>query len=106
MKSWLDSAGFRGGAVAGHDADARRAEPGRRRGSSALVGRRLGDTANIASRLESFDKEAHDPVNNRCRVLIGETTLRYLDGRFRVTEMGRVKFKGKQQEIAVYRVDE
>ena len=66
----------------------------------------VGDAVNIASRLESFDKEAHDFANNRCRILIGETTFRYLDGRFRVTEMGRVKFKGKQQEIAVYRVDQ
>ena len=65
----------------------------------------VGDAVNIASRLESFDKETHDLVNNPCRVLIGETTFRYLDGQFRVTEMGRVKFKGKQQEIAVYRVE-
>lgn len=66
----------------------------------------IGDTVNIASRLESFDKETHITANSVCRILVGEPTFRYLDGQFRVTEMGRVKFKGKQQEIAVYRVDE
>lgn len=65
----------------------------------------VGDTVNIASRLENFDKDAHHPVDGFCRVLVGDATLRYLGGRFRVTELGQVRFKGKKQEIAVYRVD-
>ena len=64
----------------------------------------LGDTVNTASRLESFDKDAHQAPDQVCRVLIGETTFRYLGGRFQVIAVGGARFKGKQREIAVYRV--
>ena len=73
-------------------------------GSQRLEYAVVGDTVNTASRLESFDKDSHDTLNNICRVLIGEATFRYLGGQFRVEEVGRVKLKGKQREIAVYRV--
>lgn len=73
-------------------------------GSQRLEYAVVGDSVNTASRLESFDKGSHDPLNDICRVLIGEATLRYLGGQFLVEEVGRVKLKGKQQEIAVYRV--
>jgi adenylate cyclase len=65
----------------------------------------VGDTVNTASRLENFEKDAHQTANSICRILIGETTCRYLDGRFQVTEVGRTRLKGKQREITVYRVD-
>ncbi|MCP5159710.1 MAG: adenylate/guanylate cyclase domain-containing protein [Gammaproteobacteria bacterium] len=85
----------------------------------------LGDTVNSASRLESFEKDAHHTVGSVCRVLIGETTFHYLnrnisslshaligetlyhdlDDRLRITEVSRVHLKGKQQAIAVYRVE-
>ncbi len=74
-------------------------------GSQRLEYAVVGDIVNTASRLESFDKDAHMTANSVCRVLIGETTFRYLGGQFQVTEVGRVKLKGKNQEIAVYRVD-
>lgn len=64
----------------------------------------LGDTVNTASRLESFDKDACEAPDQGCRVLIGETTFRYLGGRFQVVVVGRVRLKDKQREIAVYRV--
>jgi adenylate cyclase len=65
----------------------------------------LGDTVNIASRLESFDKDAHHCPGGVCRILIGEPTYRYLGDGFRVTEVSCCKLKGKQQEIRVFRVD-
>jgi len=41
----------------------------------------VSDTLNIASRLESFDKDLVDPdlADSPCHILIGETTLRYLN---------------------------
>lgn len=65
----------------------------------------LGDTVNVASRLESFDKDAHHFPNSVCRVLIGEATFRCLGSQFQVVEVGQVYLKGKEQGIAVYRVD-
>lgn len=65
----------------------------------------LGDTVNIASRLESFEKDAHHGAGSACRVLVGESTLHYLHGRFQVEAVGQVKLKGKSQTVAVYRVD-
>lgn len=74
-------------------------------GSQRLEYAVVGDIVNTASRLESFDKEAHFAPNSICRVLIGETTLRYLGSRFKVAEVGRDKLKGKNQEVSIYRVD-
>jgi adenylate cyclase len=41
----------------------------------------IGDTVNIASRLEGFDKEGFlfHPYDNPCRILLGSTTKAYLD---------------------------
>jgi adenylate cyclase len=62
----------------------------------------VGDTVNVAARLESYDKEVgKDAV---CRILIGDTTLRYLDNRFRTESIGEVSLKGKEEKISVHRV--
>jgi adenylate cyclase len=74
-------------------------------GSQRLEYAVVGDTVNTASRLENFEKDAHQTVNGICRILISEATGRYLDGRFRMTEVGQVRLKGKQREIKIYRVD-
>ncbi len=66
----------------------------------------VGDTVNIASRLESFAKDLDDQNLTRspCRILIGEATLQYLDHQFKTQRIGEVSLKGKEQRITVYRV--
>jgi len=72
----------------------------------------IGDTVNIASRLESFSKNltGFDFTNRACRVLIGESTLRYLGNQFRTEKVGELSLKGKAEKITAHclvgRVDE
>jgi adenylate cyclase len=62
----------------------------------------IGDTVNIASRLESYDKEVGR--DSLCRILIGESTLQCLGSRYRTEEIGAVSLKGKNERIIVHRV--
>ena len=62
----------------------------------------IGDTVNIASRLESYDKEIGK--DTLCRILIGDTTLGYLDSRFITERIGEVSLKGKEESIVIYQV--
>jgi len=62
----------------------------------------IGDTANIASRLENFDKTFD--ADNTCRILIGDATLRRLNGRFFTRKLGEVALKGKKRKVGVYQV--
>jgi adenylate cyclase len=62
----------------------------------------VGDTINIASRLESYDKDLGKEA--LCRVLIGESTLGYLGPGFRTERIGEVSLKGKEEKITIYRV--
>jgi adenylate cyclase len=62
----------------------------------------IGDTINIASRLESYDKDLGK--ESLCRILIGESTLRYLGPEFRTERIGEVSLKGKEEKITIYRV--
>ena len=57
----------------------------------------IGDTVNLASRLE-----AHAPVG---RVVIGASTLHELPG-VRVTALQPVSVKGRREEADAYLVDE
>lgn len=61
----------------------------------------LGDSVNIASRLESCQKERQ---SSTCRVLIADQTLAYIRGEFLVEHWGPLALKGKQQTVDVYRV--
>jgi len=62
----------------------------------------VGDTVNVAARLESYQKEF---AGDSCwRILIGEQTRQYLDGRFRLRLVGKETLKGKSQEITIYQV--
>lgn len=66
----------------------------------------IGDTVNIASRLESYDKDftADADAGRCCRILIGDATLQRLGGRYRTESVGSVAFKGKEERVASYQV--
>jgi adenylate cyclase len=66
----------------------------------------IGQPVNIASRLESFDKEflAPDLERHPCRILVGEPTFARLGGRFEVVAIGDVQMKGKEEKLTVYRI--
>jgi adenylate cyclase len=66
----------------------------------------IGDTVNIAARLESFDKDAWDSADGDpyCRILIGESTLQYVGPEFRSRRVGDLTLKGKYEKVSVYQV--
>jgi adenylate cyclase len=66
----------------------------------------VGDTVNVASRLESFEKDLIDPdlAFSPCRILVGETTLRHLDHQFVTKKVGETNLKGKDEKVTIYRV--
>jgi adenylate cyclase len=65
----------------------------------------IGDTVNVASRLESYDKDSFDlEAASLCRILISEATLRLIDHHFAAMQVGEVMLKGKSEPISVYRI--
>jgi len=64
----------------------------------------IGDTVNTAARLESFDRTVVDPScpDYPFRILIGDSTRRYVDDTFEVLEVGEVSLKGKSKRLRVY----
>lgn len=54
----------------------------------------IGDTVNTAARLESQAKPG--------QVLVGEATVRRLGSRFKMSEVGPLKLKGKSEPVLVY----
>jgi adenylate cyclase len=66
----------------------------------------VGDTVNVAARLESLDRD-NVPVSssaNVCRILIDGTTRSYLGLEFQADSIGDVTVKGKRESLAVFRV--
>ena len=65
-----------------------------------------GDTVNTGARLESFGREEFTPdyLNAPCRILVGEPTLRLLDGRFHTEFLGEFQLKGKLKPLRIHRV--
>ena len=61
----------------------------------------LGDTVNIAARLESFNKEVDGGLHH---ILISEETHQRLDSNFQTEFVGKYALKGKKQETGIYRV--
>jgi adenylate cyclase len=61
----------------------------------------IGDSVNIASRLESVEKE-RQPTS--CRILIAQQTLQYLSAHYQVESWGEMALKGKEETVEVFRV--
>ena len=59
----------------------------------------IGDSVNIASRLESYEKERHEGV---CRVLIARETLEHLGEKFQVESWGNLTLRGRKQPVEVF----
>lgn len=61
----------------------------------------IGDTVNIAARLESYDKSIEGGI---CRILISDTTQKCTDGLFSSKFIGAVQLKGREQSTDVYQI--
>jgi adenylate cyclase len=66
----------------------------------------VGDTVNTAARLESFAKDDFSSQTERSdwRILIGDTTMQYLDGVLRTEDLGSHALKGKHETTRIYRI--
>jgi adenylate cyclase len=61
----------------------------------------IGDTVNIAARLESYDKTLDGGI---CRILISDTTQNCTEGLFPARSIGSVQLKGREQSTHVYQI--
>ena len=59
----------------------------------------IGDTVNLAARLESITKEYRSPI------IISESTYQEILGRFRTRCLGQVTVKGKEIPVRIYAVE-
>ena len=64
----------------------------------------LGDTVNIASRLESYDKDLVIPQlgDSPCRIIISENTNQHIQGKFEIYPVGEISLKGKNSKVMAY----
>ncbi len=61
----------------------------------------LGDTVNIAARLESYDKSLKGGI---CRILISEETYVHIKDKFPIKFIGKVELKGRNEPTNIYLV--
>ncbi len=66
----------------------------------------IGDTVNVASRLESFEKETQAEWSTQgvCRTLMGEATRQAIHTQWQTERVGTFCLRGKEQEMVVYRL--
>ena len=62
----------------------------------------IGDTVNIASRLESYGTAT--AADGTCRILASEATLARVGPAFEARPIGSVALKGKAEEIAIFQI--
>jgi adenylate cyclase len=61
----------------------------------------IGDTVNIAARLESYDKSLDGGI---CRILISDVTYTCTEGLFPAQSIGSVQLKGREEPTHVYQI--
>jgi adenylate cyclase len=61
----------------------------------------IGDSVNVAARLESYKKSIDSGI---CRILINKETHQYIQGQFTTKFIGSVRLKGRQQFTEIYQV--
>jgi adenylate cyclase len=61
----------------------------------------IGDSVNIAARLESYDKSLDGGI---CRILISEETYLHIQNNFPTQFIGSVQLKGREQSVKIYQV--
>jgi adenylate cyclase len=66
----------------------------------------IGDTVNIAARLESYDKDdfRDEGVTAACRTLVAGSTLKYIGKEFFLEHVGELVLRGKEDKVSVYRL--
>lgn len=64
----------------------------------------IGDTANTAARLESYEKDAPGSDKLHCRILISEATYVHLNGRYGAERFGELTLRNKLKRVTVYRI--
>lgn len=65
----------------------------------------IGDTVNIASRLESFDKSIATPdAQQPCRILVGESTWQLIHSHYMTAQIAECQLKGKHNMLNIYHV--
>jgi adenylate cyclase len=62
----------------------------------------IGDSVNVASRLESYDKDIGK--ERLCRILVGESTMQLVQGHFQAEKVGEASLKGKTEKVMIYRI--
>ncbi|HEU4625035.1 MAG TPA: adenylate/guanylate cyclase domain-containing protein [Steroidobacteraceae bacterium] len=66
----------------------------------------VGDTVNVAARLEAFDREGFAAMNANepCRILVSAETHRRVAPFVQAESLGAVSLKGKEQDVIVFRI--
>jgi len=62
----------------------------------------IGDSVNVAARLESYEKSIEGGI---CRILIGETTYQYIQGKFSTKMLGSALLKGRGKPVNIFQVE-
>ncbi len=70
-------------------------------GSTRLEYGVIGDSVNIASRLESCEKDRQEDT---CRILIAEETFLHLADKFEVESWGALPLRGREKKVNAYRI--